>query len=341
MPAEMAAAGAAAQGAGATGAAGVIHDIGYRRYEGKRHRHPGIVWALYLHSLRGTLGLGRGAKAKIVPIAAFLVMCLPAVVNAVAVARTGVQQVYYDTYTTTLRVLVVMVFVGVQAPELVSGDRRYQVLQLYFARPMRRSGYPLAKLAAFVTACLLLIELPLLLLYVGTISSEHGTHAVWLQTKQLIPGLGYGALWAVLLAATGLVLASLSGRRTYAAGTVAGTLFASFVISHILIRATEKAVRKAMTFRPPPGAPLPPGAKGGVVHGFAIKLVPTTAAKLVGLTSPFTILDSLRQWIGGSSHPTAVPNPGSYGAVYLGVFIALLVVAGGGLFLRYRKAGLS
>lgn len=325
----------------APGAAGVIHDIGYRRYEGKRRRHPGIVWALYLHSLRGTMGLGRGAKAKIVPIAAFAALCLPAVVNAVVVANTGRQQVFYDTYANNLRVLVVLVFVAVQAPELVSGDRRHQVLQLYFARPMRRGGYPLAKLAALVTSCLLLIELPLLLLYGGTISSEHGTHAVWLQTKQLVPGLGYGALWAVLLAAIGLALASLSGRRTYATGTVAGTLFASFVISHILVRATEKTVRKAVTLRPPPGAPLPPGAKGGVVHGFATKLVPTTAAKLMGLTSPFTILDGLRQWIGGSSHPTAVPNPGSYGAVYLGVFLALLVAAAGGLFLRYRKAGLS
>jgi ABC-2 type transport system permease protein len=328
-----------------TTAAGVIHDIGYRRYDGKRYGHSGIVWALYLHSLRSAFGLGRGTKAKIVPIVAFIAMCLPAVVNAVSVAKNGVnsQVVYYDTYTPTLRALVITVFVAVQAPELVSGDRRYRVLQLYFARPMRRTDYPLAKLLAFITACLLMLELPLLVLYVGTVSSMHGNHQVWLQTRALFPGLGMAALWAVLLACIGLMLASFAARRAYSTGVVAGVLFASFVISHILIRATEKTVQVAQTFTVPPGAKGPPGAPppGTVLHGFISQLQPTTASKLVGLVSPYSMLDSIRQWIGGTSHPTDVPPPGSYGWVYLAVFAIVLLTTGGGLFLRYRKAGLS
>jgi ABC-2 type transport system permease protein len=327
-----------------TAAAGVIHDIGYRRYEGNKYGHPRIVWALYLHSLRSAFGLGRGAKAKIVPVVAFIAMCLPAVVNAVDIANNGVQNqsVFYDTYTPTLRALVITVFVAAQAPELVSSDRRYRVLQLYFSRPMRRSGYPLAKLAAFITACLILLELPLLLMYAGAISSVHGKHQAWLQTRALIPGLGMAALWAVLLASVGLVLASFAARRAYATGTVAGALFASFVISRILIRATESQARIPMTFKVPPGAPAPPGAgPGGVVHVFRIALEPTTASKLVGMVSPYSMLDAIRQWIGGSSHPTDVPPPGSYGWLYLAAFCLLLLAAGGGMFLRYRKAGLS
>jgi len=317
-----------------TAAAGVIHDIGYRQYEGKRHGHPGIVWALYLHSLRSAFGLGRGAKAKIVPVIAFIAMCLPAVINAVALARGGGQVVYYDTYTAALRAIVLAFYVAVQAPELVSGDRRYRVLQLYFARPMRRAGYPLAKLAAFISACLLIIEVPLLLLYVGSISSAHGTHNVWLQTKALIPGLGMGVLWAVLIGSIGLWLASFAARRAYATGTVAGALFASFVISHILIRATDQ-VRMVMV-APPPGSGAPPGA-----HFMTPQIVPTATSKLMGLTSPFTMLDGIRQWIGGTSHPSDVPDPGNVGWVYLAAFLLLVLVAGGGMLLRYRKAGLS
>jgi ABC-2 type transport system permease protein len=327
-----------------TAAAGVIHDIGYRRYEGNRYGHPRIVWALYVHSLRSAFGLGRGAKAKIVPIVAFIAMCLPAVINAVAIANSGVQNqnVYYDTYTPMLRALVMTVFVAAQAPELVSGDRRYRVLQLYFSRPMRRAGYPLAKLAAFITACLILLELPLVLMYAGTVSSVHGNHQVWLQTRALIPGLGMAALWAVLLASIGLVLASFAARRAYATGTVAGALFASFVISHILVRATESQKRVPVTFKVPPGAVGPQGTgPGGVVHAFTVTLEPTTATKLVGLVSPYSMLDAIRQWIGGSSHPTDVPPPGSYGWFYLAAFCLLLLAAGGGMFLRYRKAGLS
>lgn len=326
-------------------ATGVIHDIGYRQYEGKRYGHSGIVWALYTHSLRSAFGLGRGTKAKIVPIVAFITMCLPAVINAVAVAKNGVQDqlVFYDTYTPTLRALIVTVFVAVQAPELVSGDRRYRVLQLYFSRPMRRADYPLAKLLAFISACLLLLEIPLVLLYVGTVSSVHGGHQVWMQTRALIPGLGMAALWAVLIACMGLLLASFAARRAYATGTVAGVLFACFVISHILIRATEKMVQVTQSFKVPAGAQGPPGAPppGTVVHNVMTQLEPTTASKLVGLVSPYSMLDAIRQWIGGASHATDVPPPGSYGWLYMGAFVMLLVVTGGGLFLRYRKAGLS
>ena len=60
---------------------GVIHDLGYQHYDGPRLGRPAIVRALAWHSLRSAFGLGRGARAKIVPVLAFAIMCLPAVVN--------------------------------------------------------------------------------------------------------------------------------------------------------------------------------------------------------------------------------------------------------------------
>ena len=101
-------------------------------------------------------------------------MCLPAVANAVSVAQGGHRLVPYDTYLFQLRVLVMIIFIAAQAPELVSRDLRSHVLPLYFCRPLRRLDYPLAKLIAFILACLALIEIPLLLLYLGTIAQAHG-----------------------------------------------------------------------------------------------------------------------------------------------------------------------
>jgi len=141
---------------------GVIHDIGYRRYTGPRLGRAQIIRALYWHSLRSAFGFGRGAKAKIVPWIAFVIMCLPAVANAVVVANGGTRIVPYDTYVMQLRIVVMIIFIAAQAPELVSRDIRSHVLPLYFCRPLRRLDYPLAKVAAFVTACLVLIEIPLL-----------------------------------------------------------------------------------------------------------------------------------------------------------------------------------
>ena len=60
------------------GAVGVIHDLGYRRYDGPRLGRAQIVRALIWHSFRSAFGIGRGVKAKIIPILAFVAICLPA-----------------------------------------------------------------------------------------------------------------------------------------------------------------------------------------------------------------------------------------------------------------------
>src|SRR5579859_7219152 len=202
-------------------ATGVIHDLGYRGYDGPRLGRAQIVRALTWHSLRSAFGLGRGVKGKIVPALTFVAMCMPAVVNAVVVARGGARLFGYDVYVPALRVALVTVFIAAQAPELVSRDLRSRVLPLYFCRPLRRGDYPLAKYLALTAALLILIEVPLLLTYLGTIASAGGGSAIWAQTRALIPGLGVGVLWAVLFAAFGLVLACATGRRAYSTGIVA------------------------------------------------------------------------------------------------------------------------
>jgi ABC-2 type transport system permease protein len=95
--------GAARSGAPGTVHGGVIHDLGYRHYDGPRLGRAAIIRALYWHSLRSAYGIGRGAKAKIVPILTFAIMCLPAVVNAVSAARGGGRLFPYDTYVFRLR----------------------------------------------------------------------------------------------------------------------------------------------------------------------------------------------------------------------------------------------
>ena len=93
--------GAAAAGLAPAAGAGVIHDLGYQHYDGPRLGRAAIIRALYWHSLRSAFGIGRGAKAKIVPILALGLMCLPAIANAVAVATSPdhARIVDYDTYT--------------------------------------------------------------------------------------------------------------------------------------------------------------------------------------------------------------------------------------------------
>ena len=288
-------------------AAGVIHDLGYRGYDGPRLGRAAIVKALAWHSFRSAFGLGRGLKGKIIPVLAVIAMCLPALVNAFAVARGNQRLFGYDVYVPGLRAAVVIIFIAAQAPELVSRDLRSRVLPLYFCRPLRRGDYPLAKYLALTAALLILIEVPLLVLYVGTIASAKGGEAVWAQTRALVPGLGVGLMWAVLFAAISLVLASLTGRRAYSTGIVAISCVLTFFLALLLI-----------------------DAEGGMS-------ATSTGARLAGLFSPFTILDGVRVWLGGDPGTGLVADPGRYGPLYGLLAVVLLAACLAGLAARYRK----
>lgn len=298
--------------------AGVIHDIGYRSYSGERLGRRSIVAALTWHSLRSAFGLRRGVKAKIIPVLTFVIMSLPAIVNAVAVAlsTSHTRQVSYDTYVPALRILVILAFIAAQAPELVSRDLRSHTLPLYFARPIRRVDYPAAKLAAFFLACLIMIEVPLLLLYIGTVTQVHGGTAVWAQTRALIPGLLLGVAWAAVLSALGLLLASFSGKRAFATGGVAIFFFLTYTLAGLLTHIGQDSF-----------------------HGATLQS-PSALARLAGLISPFTVLDGLRQWLGGTT-PGQIPDPGSYGPACLAAFVIFLGAGVAGLIARYRKVGIS
>jgi ABC-2 type transport system permease protein len=227
------------------------------------------------------------------------------------VARGNARLFGYDVYVPSLRVAVGTIFLAAQAPELVSRDLRNHVLPLYFCRPLRRGDYPLAKYLALTAALLLLIEIPLLILYVGTIASAKSGGAVWDQTKALIPGLGVGLMWAVLMAAIGLVLASLTGRRAYSTGIVAISCVLTFILALLLIQ-----------------------SEGGTT-------ATSTGARIAGLFSPFTIMDGVRVWLGGDPQVGFVANPGRYGPFYGLLAVVLLAACLGGLAVRYRKVSQS
>jgi ABC-2 type transport system permease protein len=332
-------------GTGTATRAGVIHDLGYQRYDGPRFGRPQIIRALTWHSFRAAFGFGRGPKSKILPVIALLALCLPAVINAFAMSTGNPQLVGYSTYNPQLRVVVMIIFVAVQAPELVSKDLRSRVLPLYFSRPIETIDYPLAKFLAFTGACLVMMWVPLFVLYGGTIANVHGGAAVWAQTKELIPGLLIGLMWAVVLAAISLFLASVTGRRAFATGIVAISFLLTWVLSQILLQVESNIQQQGGGPAQPvsiKGGPPPGGAPGGVVHIIASAAPPPDLAeKVSGLFSPFTLMDGTRMWLHSSEIGDQVQNPGSFGAVYALVLVVLVGLCLYGLVARYRKARLS
>ena len=305
---------------------GVIHDIGYRNYEGERIGRAGIIRALFWHSLRSAWGIGRGPKAKVVPTLAFVIMCLPAAVNAFVVSRTGTKALNYDVYLYDYQLILVLYLAAV-SPELISRDIRNRTLPLYFSRPLRRSDYPLAKVGALLTSMLALTAIPEILLYVGTISSLHGGSAVWAETKAFLPGLEIAVLYSVVFAVLAAVLSCFTGRRAFATGAVAIFFFGSWVVSSSLVRMTgyERRMRQ--------------NGNGGFEQ--VVPTTTSTGSKVSGLLNPANLLEGFREWlVGKAPNEAPVPYPGSFGVVYLAVIVGMVALCAVLLIRRYQKASL-
>jgi ABC-2 type transport system permease protein len=191
---------------------GVIHDIGYQRYSGPRLGRGYALRSLYVHGVRTAYGFGRSAKAKIFPWAIAGIMVLVATIDVAIRARSGIMPITYLDYPANLAVPVLF-FVAATAPELVSRDLRNKVLPLYFSRPLRRSDYAWAKLAALITAIFALIAVPMGLIYVCGLFTVSGWPAMRHETWNFLGGLGLAGIYAIVFGALGLVIASLFGRR--------------------------------------------------------------------------------------------------------------------------------
>jgi len=280
--------------------AGVIHDIGYQRYEGPRLGRTAVFGSIYQHGLRASFGLGRSAKAKIFPWLVAGIVLLVAVINAAVKAQANIVLFDYFSFDDTMSWLVIF-FVAIVAPELVSRDIRSGVLPLYFSRPLRAFDYIGAKFVALATAVFLLLGVPQLIMFLGgAFTTDDGAKGVWNEFLDLLPGWGYSVLWAVLFASISLLIASITGKRAFAAGGI---------VAFFLMTAP--------------------------VVGVLSILPSTTAQHLAGLASPMSLLTGVQSWLRGKNDLGL--DIGEFGVIY-GIELFCLVFAAMLLLLaRYRK----
>jgi ABC-2 type transport system permease protein len=288
---------------------GVIHDIGYRHYDGERLGRVRIRRALYVDSLRGAYGLGRAGRAKVVPVLLLVVVSLPALVSVAvaAIARADELPVGYTSYLLNLQVLVA-VYLAAQAPVSVSRDLRFGVMSLYFSRPLQRIDYVLAKYAALSTAVFVLLAVPLTILFVGALLSEMPLRE---QAPDYLRGLLTAALLAVVLAGLGLVIAAMTPRR--------GLGVAAIITVLVVLAGVQ-------------GAALAIAQEQGAGD----------SAGWTGLLSPFTLVDGVASRLLQADSPLDPGPPGTAGGlVFLLVAVLLVAACFGLLVLRYRRVSVS
>jgi ABC-2 type transport system permease protein len=293
-------------------ALGVIHDIGYRGYDGERLDRRHIRTALFTHSLRGVYGLGRSGKSKIIPFGLAAVMLLPALIIAVvnvALAGQGVLSEPVLPYTRYAMVLsaAITIFVGVQATQAVSLDLRFHTLPLYLSRPLSRDDYVRAKYAALSLGLFILIAVPILIMYTGSLFAEF---PVGRETGDAALALAGAMLYALVLAGIALVIASTTTRRGFGIAAIITVL----VLSYAIVT----------------------GLQGWIGYGAGD---PETAG-WIGLFSPMTLVDGVQVWAFGVETSAPAAPPDGAGPVFLIVTLAVVAACYAALIQRYRRVRL-
>lgn len=284
---------------------GVIHDLGYRHFDGIREGTATIARTLFVTGLRHAYGLGRSGKSKVMPFILLAMSVLPALIVVGVVVLTGSTSlpISYADYTNQTQLLVSL-FAAAQAPVLFSRDLRHRSIVLYLARPLAAPVFALVRWLSLTLAVWLFMSVPTFLLYVGAMLSELDKSD---QTTSLLKAVALQVLLAMLIAGITGLISSVSLRRGFA---VVGSVMALIVLTGVIT----------------------------AVQAISAEEDADTAATAAGLFSPWSLYTGLANaWDAGID--TFVPVDGAWALAY--ALVALLLVAGTllGLVARFQKVG--
>ena len=202
---------------------GEVYDLGYQRYDGPREGRNRARRAIFENGLRTVLGIGRGGRAKVLPVLFFMATMAPAAVMVTFLAVfSSIGDIlpgpgdYYSIVS-----ILLIIFGAIMAPELLAPDRRDNILPLYLVRPLTQTDYIAARFLSFLVVVLALVYSGQIVLQAGLIlTAEEPLEYLrdnWLDIPRF---LLVGAMIALFTTVIPMVAASFTTRRAYAAAFV-------------------------------------------------------------------------------------------------------------------------
>ena len=214
-----------------------LFDLGYRAYEGVRERPARAILTLAVFTVRRVLGLGRGARHKVLPAITLAIAFLPALTSvAFSVIADNIATGDLITYGDYMFIIgsALALFAALIAPEALCPDRRTGMLGLYLAGPLDRNRYLLAKGLGVLAVMLLITVGPLLFMLAAFVIAGHG------------PSVGETPLLLLRIAATGLVTALLYASLSMAVSSLTTRRAAAAVGVVLLLLVPASVIRPAI-----------------------------------------------------------------------------------------------
>jgi ABC-2 type transport system permease protein len=211
---------------------GQVFDIGYQHYDGPREGRNRSRLAVYKDGIKIALGLGRGARAKILPFVFIGILVVVALVMALIAgaadrfagegAADALNLPSHAEYY-SIASIILFIFAAIAAPELLCPDRRDGVINLYLVRPLTGTDYIAARWGAFLSVMLIVVWLPQLILLTGLVMGDPEPVDYLKDNWTDVPKfLAAGAAMAVYVSTIAMLTAAFTTRRAYASAFLVG-----------------------------------------------------------------------------------------------------------------------
>lgn len=217
-----------------------LFGLGYRGYDGPRREPAWAILTLAVFTVRRVLGLGRGARQKVLPALTLAIAFVPALVSVGLAALLdplpAADLITYGEYTFFIGSALAL-FAALVAPEALCPDRRSGMLGLYLAGPLDRNRYVAAKGAAVLAVMLMITLVPLLFMLAAFIVAGYGP-PLGEAPGLLLRMLGSGLATALVYASVSMAVSSFTTRRAAAAVAVVLLLFVPAILARSAIEST-------------------------------------------------------------------------------------------------------
>jgi ABC-2 type transport system permease protein len=228
-----------------TRAAGAIYDLGYQTYGGARLGRNHSIANLIRYSFGTAFGLGRGARAKVLPMLVLGIVFLPAIVQVGVASATGQPNLVNFAGYLQFTAFSLALFAAAQAPELIVTDKQQGVLALYLSRPLTARDYALSKFFALTAAMLVLTLGPQIWMFLGKVFLlDKPLEMLKSEYPKLGPIFAGTVMTSLFVAGISLAVASLAARRAYATAAVIAVFMLLPAATEIVRTLTVGPVRK-------------------------------------------------------------------------------------------------
>ncbi len=225
---------------------GEIYDLGYKHYDGKRLGRSHAIRALIIYSIKRGLGIKKKWTAKLIPLGIYAVAFIPALIVAGIKAFVPSDDFTYSYHDLNDFIfLTLFIFAAALGPEMLSDDRRENVLGLYFSRALTRLDYLLAKISAMgILLGTIAFGPPLLLFIANVLLAGNPINYFFDHIGDLGRIAAYGILVSAYLGAISLTIASYTNRKGVSGAIFIGGIFMITGIANALFDAIDAGIRE-------------------------------------------------------------------------------------------------